>query len=149
MVSLQLTDDGICSIYNSRLVSDSFDFGGDYLRSFNRVFHHADDGGDVSLSQGAGNSFSMDMVLDTHYSRVDGARKGRFRLALNSEHDFFAVRDSSIFLRPGTKTSIRVEPALYEATEQFKALPVETRKCMHREETFEGNRMKYYTMKVL
>lgn len=89
-----LTDSGLC--FNFNAIGTHAQMGSNtYLDMFRYVFEPSNDS-KIIKNQNSGKAFQMYMVLDSHKSKVRGADKGMFRLAINKLTDSFAVRDTAI-----------------------------------------------------
>ena len=61
-------------------------------------------------------------------------------LAVNEFSKFFSVRGNNIRLRPGEEVTLRIKQVQHVATENYRALGLDTRQCrkanMHTAESF-------------
>ena len=91
--------------------------------------------------------FQVKLVLDQpFYKHAYSSPVAKYTIAINNFYDFFST-STGIEVEVGTKTHIRVTPIQHVATEGFKTLSLEKRKCRYLDEDEDIKMFNYYTYK--
>ena len=107
-----------------------------YIQTFKRSFHDGRDEFPILMNEGSGmrykNSFLVDanQVMDLKNGvEWSHAHRAEFKISIHPNYDMADIRDTSINIHAGFKSSIRVNTNQLESDSAIKKLDVKKRNC--------------------
>ena len=127
---------GVCYVHNAGSLSQLFK---DDERTTEVASTLTDSSRKRRMVRGSGNRFKTELWLDASdratsyqlpHKPANRDKTGRpMVLTFNQMDGFFSVRSNHVQLQAGEEVMLRVKQLQYVATEDFRAEPLETRKC--------------------
>ena len=130
-----LSDQGFCFTQNHAPIDDIFK-STEYIKTFKKTFHSNEAKMPIMKNKGSGMRYKKSFLINAN--RVMDLRNGIqwndtqraiFRLALHPNFDLPNIRDASINVFAGYKTTIRLNTMQLESDESVKGLELQKRGC--------------------
>ena len=130
-----LSNNGICFTKNQAPINDIYR-NLSYIKTFKDTFLKQRDEFPVLKNMGSGmrykNTFliNANQVMDLKRGlKWNRTKQAKFRLGIHPNHDMPEIRDTSIKIDAGFKTTIRVNAMQLESQQSIRDVNVEKRKC--------------------
>ena len=146
-----LTNNGMCFTKNGASSSDIYK-DTEYIRTFREVFLKGRNNLGISKNEGSGEGFKYTFMIDAQKVmdlknglNWNQTKQATFRIALHQGFDIPDIRDSSLKVRAGFKTTLRVSAFELQSDGPVKEIQLSKRNCKFEDESNKQSPFRRYS----